>query len=61
MPKTNVDYWTKKLARNVARDEAAVKALSDAGWRVRIVWECELKMLDETVRQCADWLRISED
>ncbi len=36
-----------KFARNKARDKANVKKLEKLGWRVIIVWECELKRLDE--------------
>jgi DNA mismatch endonuclease, patch repair protein len=43
MPSTRQDYWAPKLARNVARDQAAVKALAAEGWKVVTVWECELK------------------
>lgn len=42
-PKTNADYWTKKLAGNVARDEKRQAELVGLGWRVLVVWECEIK------------------
>ena len=42
-PKANADYWTAKIGRNRARDEAAAAALADAGWRVVTVWECGMK------------------
>lgn len=40
-PQRNSDYWTAKLARNVARDQAVDYALAQAGWRVIRVWEHE--------------------
>ncbi|MBW8636651.1 very short patch repair endonuclease [Hoeflea sp. WL0058] len=40
-PKTNADYWRAKIARNTARDARNAQALTDAGWRVLTVWECE--------------------
>lgn len=43
VPKQNRDYWTAKVARNVARDERTREALTGAGWRVETIWECELK------------------
>ena len=43
MPKSNVDYWKKKLCRNKERDERNQKELEAMGWNVIIVWECELK------------------
>jgi len=43
VPKANRDYWTAKVARNVARDIRTHEALLAAGWRVDTIWECELK------------------
>jgi DNA mismatch endonuclease (patch repair protein) len=45
-PKANADYWTKKIARNRARDEAARSALETLGWKALTLWECELKRDD---------------
>lgn len=42
MPATNRDYWTAKIARNVARDERVQAELAAAGWQVRVIWECSL-------------------
>jgi len=42
-PKANADYWTKKLAGNVVRDEKRQTELVGLGWRVLVVWECEVK------------------
>ena len=43
VPKQNRDYWVGKVGRNVARDARNAEALAAAGWRVEVVWECELK------------------
>lgn len=43
LPKTNVDYWIKKLENNKLRDEANEKKLEEMGWRVIRIWECEIK------------------
>ncbi|MFG1375123.1 DNA mismatch endonuclease Vsr [Xanthobacter oligotrophicus] len=42
-PKSRLDYWLPKLARNVARDREARAALERAGWSCLVVWECETK------------------
>jgi DNA mismatch endonuclease, patch repair protein len=47
VPKTNQDYWEKKIARNQARDANNQAALQALGWDVLIIWECQTK--DETV------------
>lgn len=61
MPKTNVEYWSKKIAHNQERDRAQVAALRKLGWRVLIVWECTLKpsYLEAAADKAAKWLRSS--
>lgn len=43
VPKANREYWTAKVARNVARDARTAAELAAAGWRVETIWECDLK------------------
>lgn len=43
MPSTRVNFWTNKLSENVARDSYQIAALEGLGWRVFVVWECELQ------------------
>lgn len=43
MPKTNTDFWEKKISRNRERDHREQKKLAEMGWHVIVVWECELK------------------
>lgn len=58
-PGTNAAKWQKKFDDNVARDERHMKALSDLGIRVLVVWECQLKtkkMAERTLPKIAKWL-----
>lgn len=43
MPKSNTEYWESKISSNITRDEITYERLSNLGWNVLIVWECELK------------------
>ncbi len=43
MPKTRQSFWEEKLGGNRRRDVLNVEILVSAGWRVIVVWECELK------------------
>ena len=43
LPKSNVSFWKKKFSENVQRDADNHKMLESDGWRVLIVWECEVK------------------
>ena len=42
-PSSNTEYWIPKINRNVERHKQNYKKLIDAGWKVLIIWECELK------------------
>lgn len=43
LPKSNQEYWLPKLERNRLRDKENEESLKRDGWRVIVVWECELK------------------
>ena len=58
-PATNVDYWQTKFARNVARDARNQAELEKMGWRVVIVWECELKDKTTLEKRLDDYLKSS--
>ncbi len=42
MPKTRLDYWSPKIARNVARDAFVNQTLQSQGWKVLRFWEHEI-------------------
>lgn len=42
-PSSNQDYWRPKILRNVERDQLSRQELEALGWKVIVVWECELK------------------
>jgi DNA mismatch endonuclease, patch repair protein len=42
-PATRADFWAAKRAGNVARDRRNRSALRRAGWRVFVLWECEVR------------------
>ena len=55
VPKNNRDFWLDKFAANRRRDAAAVRALRAMGFRVLIVWECELATVaDRLARRLGD-------
>ena len=43
IPKTRSEFWSKKIASNVQRDEKVIRQLQDEDWKTLVVWECELK------------------
>ncbi len=42
-PSSNINYWRPKIERNVERDADNRFKLESTGWRVLVIWECELK------------------
>ena len=58
-PATNVDYWQTKFERNVTRDARNQAELEKMGWRVVIVWECELKDKTTLEKRLDDYLKSS--
>ncbi len=51
MPKSNVEYWTGKIERNVKRDAETRSRLDRLGWKSRVIWECEVASGIERVSQ----------
>ena len=49
LPKSKIEYWSKKIGSNIERDKRNRKELKKLGWNVIAVWECELKkMINES-------------
>ena len=42
-PSSNEEYWHQKISRNIERDAENQKLLMEQGWRVLVIWECQLK------------------
>ena len=53
LPTSNVEFWRKKLNANTERDIREKNELEAMGWRVLIVWECQLKkaIREQTLRK----------
>ncbi|MDD4541622.1 MAG: very short patch repair endonuclease [Eubacteriales bacterium] len=45
IPKTNKEFWKKKLTGNAERDKAINKQLREQGIKVMTVWGCEIKKM----------------
>lgn len=56
MPKTNREYWMRKIGRNVERDRAHCEHLAALGWEVLVVWECEVKELPKLRERLINFL-----
>ena len=43
LPKSNSEFWKNKIERNINRDRDNIILLENMGWRVIVVWECEIR------------------
>ena len=62
-PKSNDEFWKNKIETNIARDKKKTQVLEELGWRVIVVWECELKKatINETFKKLIDELSESSE
>lgn len=57
IPKSNTEFWEKKLKTNQQRDEVNIKSLHEQNWTTLILWECELeKSKDVQIKKVIDFL-----
>ena len=42
-PKARAAFWKRKLEGNVERDRSRYRELKSLGWRVVVVWECDVR------------------
>ena len=42
-PKSNTEFWVNKISGNRERDAVVKRELEEFGWKVIIVWECEIR------------------
>jgi DNA mismatch endonuclease, patch repair protein len=56
MPRTRVAYWREKLDKNVSRDRKTQRVLRKAGWKLLVVWECQVKNTERLQRRVVDFL-----
>ncbi len=59
IPKTRTEWWLTKIKGNTRRDKQAEIELNVMGWRVIVIWECELKksQAEQTLQDLLQKLR----
>ncbi|MCB0551992.1 MAG: DNA mismatch endonuclease Vsr [Phaeodactylibacter sp.] len=56
IPKANREYWLKKIGRNVERDKENFSKLKELGYKVAVIWECEMKDFQAIAEKLATFL-----
>ena len=59
-PENNKEFWENKLLENKRRDTIKIQELIELGWRVIVIWECELKKKNQTERLNKLYLEITQ-
>lgn len=57
IPSTNSAFWKNKLEKNVLKDKQNRTSLETLGWRVLVVWECEVNKLEKSPKNL---MRLAE-
>jgi DNA mismatch endonuclease (patch repair protein) len=60
-PKTRTEFWVSKLESNIRRDRSNASALKKLGWRVFVVWECELENETKLLKKIGTFLKPDHD
>lgn len=45
-PQSRKQFWTRKFSANIHRHEIVTRELTDLGWNVLVIWECELSSVN---------------
>ena len=56
-PKTKRSFWEEKFKTNIERDIKVKKELKSDGWRVFVVWECELSYIESVSKELEKFLK----
>ena len=59
VPKTRTEWWLNKINGNCANDRKNLCTLQEEGWKVVVVWECELRKgrLEDTLARLYSYLQ----
>ena len=57
LPATRTEWWKNKFNKTKLRDKKNIKGLKKLGWRVLVIWECEIERKpDKTVKKVLSFL-----
>lgn len=61
-PKSNVEYWYNKIQRNIERDIENISQLDQMGYKVFVLWECEInKRFEEKMAEIVEYLNNAKE
>lgn len=63
LPTSNMDFWREKISGNIMRDNKNADLLVKLGWKVIIIWQCEISNINSRkakLEKVLDELRSAE-
>lgn len=57
IPRSNSKFWQAKFEKNVARDIKKAQVLEEAGWKVFVFWECDIKRGEIDLKKIKNLIR----
>jgi len=60
-PKSNADFWNRKIDMNMERDKKLQAELINSGWDFLVLWQCEMKDLKNLERNLNQFLKGKEN
>lgn len=61
IPSTNSKFWKEKFEKNIEKDQMNIKNIEDLGWKVFVVWECEIeKEINSVINKLLEVLNRKE-
>jgi len=56
VPKTNKKFWKTKRQGNVERDKRNLRKLRKEGWKVLVIWECQIRNTEKLINKLEKFL-----
>jgi DNA mismatch endonuclease (patch repair protein) len=56
-PKTNDNFWNKKIDQNIQRDKQVKELLESMGWKILLLWQCQIKDTVFLEKSLVDFLK----
>ena len=60
IPKSNIEFWTKKIQNNAKRDKENKLKLTHLSFKQLVIWECELKNQSKVIKKLEKFLEVNE-
>ncbi|MBI3193734.1 MAG: DNA mismatch endonuclease Vsr [Ignavibacteriae bacterium] len=51
IPSTNKNYWDNKINQNIERDKRKINELKILGWKIFIIWQCQINTVDKSIKR----------